>query len=198
MSPSPSQPPFARRCRARRAGDHRLRGRALARRGRRRDHPRACHGRRGHRRHPDRRRRRRLLLGRAGRVPAYRGRRQRRVRLCRRQQVHRRLSPWSRPARPGTPSPSRSNTTRRRSATASCLQIFFSVAHDPDPAEPPGPGLRDAISLGDLHHHRRAEEGRGRLYRPAQRRQGLQRSRSSPRSGRCRGSIRPRPIIRTT
>ena len=54
-----------------------------------------------------------------------------------------------------------------------------------DPAEPPGPGLRHAISLGDLHHHRRAEEDRGRLHRPAQRRQGLQASRSSPRSGRC-------------
>ena len=43
-----------------------------------------------------------------------------------------------------------------------------------DPVEPPGSGQRHAISLGDLHHQRRAEEGRGRLYRAAQRRQGLQ------------------------
>ena len=58
------------------------------------------------------------------------------------------------------------------------LQIFFSVAHDPTAVEPPGPGQRHAISLGDLHHERRAEEGRGGLYRPAQRRQGLSASRS--------------------
>ena len=45
MSRSPFSRLFALRRRHRRAGDHRLRGRALARRGRRRDHPRARHGR---------------------------------------------------------------------------------------------------------------------------------------------------------
>ena len=53
------------------------------------------------------------------------------------------------------------------------LQIFFSVAHDPTQLNRQGPELRHAISLGDLHHLRRTEEGRGCLYRPAQRRQGL-------------------------
>ena len=44
----------------------------------------------------------------------------------------------------------------------------------PDPAQPPGPGHRHAVSLGDLHRQRRAEECREGLHRPAQRRQGLQ------------------------
>ena len=39
------------------------------------------------------------------------------------------------------------------------LQIFFSVAHDPTQLNRQGPDCRHAISLGDLHHQRRAEEG---------------------------------------
>ena len=148
-------------------------------------------------RHPDRGGGGRLLLGRAGRVPAHRGRRQRRLGLCRRRQGHRlvrdRLDRHHRP-----------RGIRRDQIRPEADQLRQAVADlllgrpRSDPAEPPGPGLGHAISLGDLHHQRRAEEGGGGLYRPAQRRQGLRQA--DRHQGRTAGRrfIRPRPIIRTT
>ena len=139
MPRQPIQPPFALRRRHRRAGDHRLRRRALAGRGRRRRHSRSRHRRAGLRRHPDRGDRRRLFLGRAGRVPAYRGRGQRGVRLCRRQQE-----------RPPTTARSSTGTTGhaesveikydpKKISYGKILQIFFSVAHDPTQLNRQGP-----------------------------------------------------------
>ena len=66
--------------------------------------------------------RRRLLLGRAGRVPARRGREERRLGLCRRRGGHGAVPARSAAAAPATPRRSRSPTIRPRSATASCCR----------------------------------------------------------------------------
>ena len=78
------------------------------------------------------------------------------------------------------------------------LQIYFSVAHDPTAAQPPGTGHRPAVSLGDLSHHDEqarvakayiAQLDQAQVYRRHDRHD--HRSRPTP-------SIRPRTIIRIT
>ena len=67
----------------------------------------------------------------------------------------------------------RSPSTRARSATASILQIYFSVAHDPTQLNRQGPDVGTAVPLDDFPAGRRAGKGRGRLHRPARRGRSL-------------------------
>ena len=85
--------------------------------------------------------RRRLLLGRAGRVPACRRRHQRGLRLCRRRRRDRAL----RDGRQRRDRPCGIGEGHLRSAQGQLwqmLQVYFSVAHDPTELNRQGPDMR--------------------------------------------------------
>ncbi len=83
--------------------------------------------------------RRRLLLGRAGRLPAREGRDAWPSPAIPAAKPTPRTTRSSAPARPATRNWSRSPTTRARSPYGKLLQIFFSVAHDPTQVNRQGP-----------------------------------------------------------
>ena len=141
--------------------------------------------------------RRRLLLGRAGRVPACQGRAQRRVGLRRRQPGYRQL-----PA--GQQRPDRPRRIRRDHVRSAADQLcdhpadLFLGGPRPDPAQSPGAGHGHAVPLGDLRRRRCAGAGRPGLCRPARRCRMSSSARSRPASPPSTASTPPRPIIRTT
>ena len=106
---------------------------------RRGDHSAAGSGCEGCRRHPDRGHRRRLLLGRAGRVPAHKGVINAVSGYAGGDEGDRRTTRWSAAAPPATPSRCEIKYDPSRSATASCCRSIFSVAHDPTQLNRQGP-----------------------------------------------------------
>ena len=144
-----------------------------------------------------RRPRRRLLLGRAGRVPARQGRDQRRLRLCRRRQEDggvrdgERRQDRPRGIRAGDLRPA---PNQLRTAAAD----FLLGGPRSDRAQSAGSGYR-ARSIA--RRSSRPAPSRRTSRRPTSRssiRPTRSRSRSSRRSNRTARSIRPRPIIRIT
>ena len=142
--------------------------------------------------------RRRLLLGRAGRVPARQGRDQRGLGLCRRRQGHGRVRDrqhrHDRPCRVGADHLRPAADHLRR---ASCRSISRSRTTRPSSIARGRTAARNTARRSFRTNAEQATHRQG-LHRPARRRQGLRRGRSSPRSSRARSSIRPRTIIRTT
>ena len=100
--------------------------------------------------------RRRVLLGRAGRLPARRGRHQRGLRLCRRRQGERAL----RVRRPRRHRPRRgrcgSPSIRARSATARCCRSSSRSRTTRPSSTARGPDVGHAVPVDDLPDQRRA------------------------------------------
>ena len=126
--------------------------------------------------------RRRLLLGRPGRVPACRGRRERRLGLCRRHGRQSELRAGQRPARPATPRRSRSRYDPQKVSLRQAPADLLLGRPRPDPAQPPGPGHRHAVPLGDLFTDDREQQQVAEAYIDAARRgRASIPARSSPR-----------------
>ena len=113
----------------------------------------------GRRRHPDRRHRRRLFLGRAGRLsstpPASSTRCPAMPAAARRP----RTTPWSAPAPPAMPKPVEIKYDPKKISYGKILQIFFSVVHDPTQLNRQGPDVgtqyRSAIFAANPTSRRR-------------------------------------------
>ena len=119
--------------------------------------------------------RRRVLLGRAGRLPARHGRDQRGLGLRRRQQGQRPLRDGGRRrqrSRRGRADHVRSAPGQLRRAAA---DLLLGRAR-PDPAQSPGAGRRDAVPVDDLPGRREAGRGGEGLHRAVERRPRLRRA----------------------
>ena len=147
--------------------------------------------------HRDRCPRRRLLLGHGMGVRACEGRHERRLRLCRRQRRRTPITTRSARKAPATPRRCGSPTIPRRSATPSCSQIYFTVAHDPTEVNRQGPDVgtsyRSAIFPQSPQQARFAKAFIAQAQRGA-RLQGADRDAAS----RAAASTRPRPTTRAS
>ena len=148
-------------------------------------------------RHADRGVRRRLLLGRAGRVPAGAGRLAGGLRIRRRQgldcEVRDGHQRHDRPRRVGEDH-LRPEEGELRHAAA---HLLLGRAR-PDPAQPPGSRRRLALPLGRVLRRRRRKRRRPRNTSPSSTPPRSTAARSSPRWCRSPSSSRPRRTTRTT
>ena len=141
--------------------------------------------------------RRRLFLGRGGRVRAPQGRNERRVRLFRRRAEDRQLHAGghrqdrARGIRTGHLRPGQDQL--RHAATGVLLRGARSHA-----AQLPGPGPRDAVPFGDLLRRRKPAESSGGVHPHVGTGQRFSPGRSSRSSCRWTPSTRRRSITRTT